>query len=324
MNQRGMVLIAVLWVVAVISLVAFSLAASVRVEAQASRDSLDGERAFFMAKGAADVVYSRFSSSEGFPKDSPVSMDNGDYVFNFESGLVRVHLESADGLIDLNAASDRLLATVFDSFGLSELERNRVVDSILDWRDGDDIPHLYGAEVNDYVGRATPRNASFQSVDELLQVKNMTPERYYGSVVVDPVTGKLERIPGARDVFTVVTGRASVNPNTASADVLRGLPGVTRPQVDVMLAERKSKAFSDAASLVQRVPGLEGSEAVGYLTFEPLLPTALVAKATIAQSGVSRTVRLLFRREEKTQYISFSPLLFKRTQQIVFDRWQYQ
>ena len=47
-------------------------------------------------------------------------------------------------------ASDKVLASIFDSLGLDERSRNELVDCILDWRDSDDVPHLYGAEVDDY------------------------------------------------------------------------------------------------------------------------------------------------------------------------------
>src|SRR4051794_3633437 len=69
-NQRGMVLVAVLWVVLVISLIAFSLAASVRVQAESELNGMDSDKAFYMAKGAAETVYARFVAKEEFPKDS--------------------------------------------------------------------------------------------------------------------------------------------------------------------------------------------------------------------------------------------------------------
>ncbi len=324
MNDRGMILISVLWVVLVISLVAFSLAASVRVEAQSELGIMDSEKAFFMARGAAEVVYSKFAAKEDFPDDSPVVVDNGEYVFTFDSGEARVRFESGDGLIDLNAASDHLLAAAFDSLGIGQEQRNRVVDSILDWRDSDDIPHLYGAEVNDYAGGTPPRNGPFGSVDELLLVKNMTPELFNGTVVIDSTTGAYRRVPGIRELLTIASHREQVNPNTASAGVLRALPGMTPSIAEGIEPERKKKRFSNMSELVQRIPGLADTDALQYLSLEPLLPAAIVSRATVAASGVSRTVRLLFKREEKIQYLTFSPLLYKKVEQVTFDRWQYQ
>ena len=127
-----------------------------------------------------------------------------------------------------------------------------------------------------------------------------------------------------RDLFTIVSGRASVNPNVASPDVLKALPGMTPAMAEAMIEQRTTKRFSDRADVIERVPPLANSEAPEHMTFEALLPSALVSKATLTSSGASRTVRILFRREEKVQYITFSPLLYKRVQRIIFDRWQYQ
>ena len=51
--QRGVILITVMWIILILSIISFSLAASVRVELASSQQSFDSERAFFMAKGQA-------------------------------------------------------------------------------------------------------------------------------------------------------------------------------------------------------------------------------------------------------------------------------
>src|SRR2546425_846467 len=186
MNDRGMVLMSVLWIVLVIAFISFSLAAAVRVEVAAAQSSFDSERAFFMAKSAAGVLFQSLQNPD-ILDGLPVRRQNGAYIFPFDSGEARVRLESSTGLIDVNAASDQMLASMFDSLGLDQAKRNQLVDTILDWRDSDDVPRLYGAEVDDYgqvvlgPGRL-PRNQDFQSVDELLLVKGMTPQIYYGHI----------------------------------------------------------------------------------------------------------------------------------------------
>ena len=66
MKQRGMVLMAVLWIVLVVAFISFALAAAVRSELAAAGNSFDSERALFMAKSAAEVT-------ERFPILSPIS-----------------------------------------------------------------------------------------------------------------------------------------------------------------------------------------------------------------------------------------------------------
>src|SRR5439155_2901232 len=148
MKDRGMVLMTVLWIVAVIAFISFALAAAVRTELNAAANSFDSERALFMAKSAAEVVFKKLQNPDTFP-DLPVPERLGSYTFEFGSGEVRVRPESDRGRIDLNEASDKVLASMFDSLGVGEA-RNELVDSILDWRDSDDVPRQNGAEVDDY------------------------------------------------------------------------------------------------------------------------------------------------------------------------------
>jgi general secretion pathway protein K len=324
-----MILIMVMWIVLILSVISFSLAASVRAELASSEQSFDSERAFFMAKGAAEVVYSAYEKNEPIPDDAPIRRENGEYVFAFDSGAVRVRFESNAGLIDLNAASDLVLGALFAALGVDEQTKNRLVDSILDWRDADDIPHLYGAEVSDYPenipgNSQRPRNAPFQTVDELLFVRNMTPELFYGAFTVNAATGEYERVPGARELLTVNSGIGKVDVNEAKFEVLAVLPLMTRPIAERIVAERVRQRFADAADLVERVPELATSDSLAYLTTEgAAAPAMLIAKATIASSGVARTVRLLFKREEKTQILLYAPLLFRRTVEAKFDRWRF-
>ena len=126
-RDRGMILITVLWIIFILSLISLSLAASVRVELSSTQQSFDSERAFYMAKGAADVVYNAFSKKQEIPGGTPVRHENGEYIFPFDSGEARVHFESNAGLIDLNSASDMLLGSMFDSLGVSEETSNRLV-----------------------------------------------------------------------------------------------------------------------------------------------------------------------------------------------------
>lgn len=323
-----MILIMVLWIILILSLISFSLAAAVRVEVASSQQSFDSERAFFMAKGAAEVVYNAYEKKQEIPDGTPIRRENGDYVFPFDSGEARVRFESNAGLIDLNAASDQLLGSMFDSLDVSQETQNRLVDSILDWRDSDDIPHLYGAEVNDYPENTRdrtlrPRNGSFQSVDELLLVKNMTPELFYGLFVIDAGTGQYHRVPGVREMLTVQSGVGKVDVNEAAFEVLAALPSMTPALADRITSTRVQEKFENLNDLVERVPELATNDALGYLSVGSAVPAMLVSRATIASSGVSRTVRLLFKREEKTQILLYAPLIYRKTMESKFERWRF-
>ena len=327
MNNRGVILLSVLWVVLILSVISLSLAAAVRTEVSSAQDGFDSERAFLMARGAAEVMFRDLTTFGDLFDGSLVEEVGGVFVFPFDTGEVRVHLETGRARIDVNRAPDVLLASMFDSLGIERDFRNRMVDSILDWRDADDIPHLYGAEVGDYEsrdGRVLPPNGSFESVDELLFVKGMTPELFYGRLGIDPSSGRYFRVPGVRELVTVHSDSAALNPNEASAEVLHALPGIDARLASDIVAAREEEPFDNPVDLVDRVPALAASDALEFLSLERVEPSSIVSLARVEPSGVSRTVRMILKREERLQILRFSPILYRRVQELWFDRWQYE
>jgi general secretion pathway protein K len=91
---------------------------------------------------------------------------------------------------------------------VDKIARDHIVDSILDWIDPNDEHRLNGAESDDYyLELPTPyraRNAQIESINELLQIKGVTPALFRGA------DGK----PGLADVLTSRSPGA-VNVNTA-------------------------------------------------------------------------------------------------------------
>jgi general secretion pathway protein K len=327
MNSRGMVLITVLWIVLVIAFISFSLAAAARIELTTSENSFDSDRAFFMAKSAAEAMFHDLQKP-GSLGGSPVVKEDGEWVFPFESGEARVRYEWSANLIEINDASDELLASMFESLGVDQTLRNQLVDSILDWRDIDDVPSLNGAELNDYgqviIGeQRLPRNGPFQSLDELLLVKHMTPEIFYGRVEVDQTTGKYKRVPGVRDLVTLSSGINRISVNIASTAVLAALPKITPQLIEEIVTERSMNPFKSTDDLLLRVPELLNVSAYQYLTTDPGDTTGIVSVATVRPSGASRTVHLDFRRDRKKQILVYTPFIYKDVEVINFRGWRF-
>lgn len=145
---------------------------------------------------------------------------------------------------------------------------NTVVNSLKDWLDtGDDdaVTGLTGAESDYYQDLDPPykaRNGPLYHIDELLQVKGVTPQLFYGT----------EEIPGIAEFLTVsgvtagsgngFTFDGQVNINTAALPVL----GALLSEADAALAtaieayrlEKKGEVFAHDLSNVQwykNVPG---------------------------------------------------------------------
>ncbi|MBM4002217.1 MAG: general secretion pathway protein GspK [Planctomycetes bacterium] len=108
------------------------------------------------------------------------NMDSSGYLNGTRMGIedesARLNLNSlmiADKIP--NAARQLLMALP----GMTE----DVADAILDWLDEDDEQREYGAEAGYYAGLEpayAPRNAPFQTVEELLLIRGVTPEALFG------------------------------------------------------------------------------------------------------------------------------------------------
>ncbi len=120
-------------------------------------------------------------------------------------------------------------------------------DALMDWIDADDRPRPRGAEKEYYLSLRKPypaKNGPLDSLGELLLIKGMKPETYYGK----------EGQEGLRDYLTVHSdGR--ININTASLLILMSLsPNVDQTMAKALLDYRKEKPFQKPEDL-RSVPG---------------------------------------------------------------------
>jgi type II secretory pathway component PulK len=323
-----MVLMTVLWIVLIVSFIAFALAAAVRAQVSAIGTSFDSERAVLMAKGAAEAVLYRLQLTDpkSFP-DSPMRIEGDTYVFPFDSGEVQVRVEIDGMRIDLNGADEKMLLALFESLGVDEGAELGLVDSILDWRDSDDKARPNGAEAAEYAGivangNRIPPNGPFNNMQEVLMVKHMTKEVYFGHTVVDPNTNERRRIPGLQDIATVATGTPTVDANAAPVDVLAALPGITHVLAERMVNERAQKPFAGLGDVARRFPELD-EKSLSHLWGSPGHPNVLIATARVQPSGVSKTVRLRIKAEEQKKFYSFDPPLYRLIVVLKFGGWEY-
>ncbi len=91
------------------------------------------------------------------------------------------------GKISLNALTDIsgiILKNLLVNQGVSPEDADTIVDSILDWKDADDLHRLHGAESDYYLSLPNPYKAGdvpFETLEVLALVKGVTPEILYGT-----------------------------------------------------------------------------------------------------------------------------------------------
>jgi general secretion pathway protein K len=131
--------------------------------------------------------------------------------------------------LNLNRVGRDVLDRLLQEVGVEKTDRDVIIDSIQDWRDPNEEHRLNGAESDYYLALPVPyrsKNADFDSVDELVQVRGVTRELLYGR---PGVTGLAE--------YLTVFGTGGVNMNTASPAVLRAL-GFAPAEVELIMGRR--------------------------------------------------------------------------------------
>lgn len=115
-----------------------------------------------------------------------------------ENGFIKLRIEDENSKINLNVLGNEVVDQTpyftitqrfFQNMGLSM----DLADSLIDWVDIDDQRHPYGAESHDYYQNLDPpynaRNGAMNSTGEMLLVKGITPEVFFGMGVSREIIG---------------------------------------------------------------------------------------------------------------------------------------
>jgi len=174
-REQGIALIIVLWLIVLMSVIATGHSRNVHLETRLAHRHVDAAKARHVAEAAMEITVLRLLTAG---QDSTEAGWRRVYVFDREA---LVSVRRADGLVDLNAAGDRLLAALFIAAGATEGDAGQLADTVQDWRDADDIPRLNGAEDEDYRALGLPWTAGdrdFRHVDELRFIPGMTGDLF--------------------------------------------------------------------------------------------------------------------------------------------------
>lgn len=151
-------------------------------------------------------------------------------------------------------------------------EIDGILDAITDWMDADTAKHPNGAESEYYLGLRPPyraKNARLDSVDELLMIRGVTPELYFG----------VDGMPGLRDLVSVY-GANLINTRTAPPILLGLIFGKDADGV----AELEAEQGGDPQAFFERIQA-EATRAGVFPMFHQVDPYRVLveARADVAQ-----------------------------------------
>jgi general secretion pathway protein K len=149
-----------------------------------------------------------------------VPLGAGEFSYRITDEAARLNVNGGD-----QVRMNRLL----DALQVDPTQRDIVSDSIQDWRDGNELHRAHGTESDYYLKLPVPyraRNANIQDESELLQIRGVTPELYYGN------GGR----PGLGSMVTAVALNA-VSLNAAPRPVLKAV-GLSDAEVEEIVRTR--------------------------------------------------------------------------------------
>ena len=273
LKQKGIALIAVLWVTAFLAAIASTVAHQSRTSLQLTKNRIDMLKISQIAESA---ILLRVSDIINSPSIASTSLQSK-LIPGIPEGIrVQLSIEDESGKIDLNSAPAAILQSLFLEVGMNDDQSLALTNAILDWRDSDEFTRALGAEDSEYQAAGYAygsKDADFERIEELQLVFGMNAELFS---VLSPY-------------ITIYTQDFGVNTSNASEVVRR--------------------AVSNAKAILEQ-PDEEGELLEDLEEFTSLTEGYIYnvrAKAT-ASSGVNHQLSAIVRIERGNIYEPFTVL----------------
>ena len=297
-EEGGVALILVLSVMVTLVAIVGEFSFSMRTEINITRNFKEEEEAYRLAIAGIESAKMEILSAEN-PAEMYIN-ENGILIFgkgedeeggeeeperkeSLGRGTFEYVITDEDGKLSLNNATIEQLKNLFLDSGVDVTDVDTIVDSIIDWRDTNDLHMLNGAEEDYYRSLDKPyscKDGPFDSVEELLLVRGMTPEILYGESNKFADEKDDEAYEGVAKYLTV-KGTGKININTAARTVLELVVG--EEQADNILIQRESGPLTR--------PIKNGKVSSSFFT--------VVSTGFSADGLIKRTVKLILHIKDK-------------------------
>jgi general secretion pathway protein K len=313
-ESKGVALIMVLWVIAILSVVVFEFCFAMRTEVHITNNYKEELQCYAMAKGGieraiTELIYKHdprvqqirktLLSQESAQDQKEWVADGRSYPLPFNQGTCEMRIMSEAGKVNINIVSEFMLRKIIGQLGLEGEDKDIVVDSILDWRDPDDFHRVNGAESEYYQSLKEPyncKNGNLDSVEELLLIRGVTPDLFYGRKgIKKEEEGSVDRM-GLKDIFSIYSFGEQIDINSATPLVLNVVLGIPKEVSQQIVKAREEKTFENQQDLVQRVP--EVSPFIGeigrFILFRSAMPYYTIeSRAKFKEGGSVRGLKTI-------------------------------
>jgi len=291
-NERGGVaLVIVIWIMVVLIAIAGEFSYTMRTEINISRNLKEEEEAYQLALAGIEqakleimsaqtnaVVYLNEEKMLVFGIDTE-DKEGLERKVDMGNGTFEYVITDEDGKLNINTEPVERLKYIFLETGIDVTEVDTIVDSIIDWRDADDLHMLNGAEEDYYDSLDRPyscKDGPLDSLDELLLVKGMKKEYLSGFVVQEEeAEGESKTTYEGVDKYFTVYSSNGININTAPSAVLEAFFG--QNTAGNIMTQREAGPISAAIS--------NGKVASEFFT--------VISTGTAADGKIKRSVKIV-------------------------------
>lgn len=178
-SKKGLVLVAVLWIVVVLTVIVAVLGRKSKLDSKICLARMEAVRCKWAARAGIEKAVAILNEDER-ETDSLIDLwsDNDTDLTDISLERCRFSVQVIDEASKLNVNT----ATREQLLGLPNM-REEIADAIIDWRDSDEMPGEVGVEGGYYENMSYPylaRNGSFKTIRELLLVRGVTDDLFYG------------------------------------------------------------------------------------------------------------------------------------------------
>jgi hypothetical protein len=186
-REEGVVLIAVLWICALVMWFTLQIGAMTRMQGEDQIHLFRRAQAHYLAIGGCFEALARMGQPppSGLERGPDLSWQpNGaQHLLKYETGEVVVSIESEMTKVNVNTGVPEQMREVLIAAGLDENAAEELADVIADFVDQDDLKRLHGMEAADYKRRGLPYgpfNGPLITLDQLLLIPGITEQLLYG------------------------------------------------------------------------------------------------------------------------------------------------
>ncbi len=287
-RERGFALLLVIWVVAILSVLAAGFAVATRSKSRLARNLLEAAEARALAE--AGVARAGLALLETDPRRHWRG-DGTPYELTLDGGTARIRIEDEAGKIDLNLAPPELLSGLCLELRIDGATCAALVDGVTERRravapaPGQPLqlgaPRFQAGQVFSVGTQSVTQlqTAAFGAVDELSQLPGITPET-------------VERL---RPFVTVFSQSPRIDPSVAPREVLLAIPGASPREVEQLLEARDALKLNPlVGTALPTLSGVDNYVASGQLHITTILATGITERgasftrrAIVALTGVA-------------------------------------